>query len=445
MIPLFLASQIYKSLIKDGYDEQLDEYRNLQRDTGSYLLKIEAQEKRNTGVETLRVRYNRVHGYYIELPRSRSENVPEHYVRRQTLKNAERFITEELKEFEDRILSANEKALAKEKQLYNAVLESILPMSLALLRTADQLARLDVLNNFAERAVTLKLAQPTLHQNAQLSIVDGRHLVVERSLKSKFIANDTLFEDHSRLQIITGPNMGGKSTYMRQTALIVLLAHTGSFVPAASADIGLIDRIFTRIGAADDLAGGRSTFMVEMTEMAHILRHATDQSLVLVDEIGRGTSTFDGMSLAWACATDLVTRIGAYSLFSTHYFELTALSEECANTINLHLDAAEHGQEIVFLYSVKSGPASQSYGIQVAQLAGIQRPVTDLAKTKLRELESNKQGDSKPSSKSAEKDNKVEQNRANALLQKVILTDPDQLSPREAHEWLYKLKESLDN
>lgn len=434
-------------VIKDGYDNKLDEYRSLQRDTGSYLLKIEAQEKLNTGVETLRVRYNRVHGYYIEMPRSRSDSVPEHYTRRQTLKNAERFITEQLKQFEDRILSANEQALAREKQLYNEVIDTLLPSALPLLRTADQLAILDVLNNFAERAGSLNLMQPNLHQNSEITIQGGRHLVVENSLKTPFIANDTVFTDSSRLHIITGPNMGGKSTFMRQTALIVLLAHTGCFVPAKSADIGLVDRIFTRIGAADDLASGRSTFMVEMTEMAHILRHASKHSLVLVDEIGRGTSTFDGLSLAWACATDLASRVNCYSLFSTHYFELTELPQQHPNSINLHLDAAEHGQDIVFLYRVKAGPANQSYGIQVAQLAGIPSPVTELAKTKLAELESSKhlalnttlkqpeQAIAKPSD---------EQLKAHSVLSKIKLTDPDQMSPREAHEWLYKLKESLD-
>ncbi|MFT5259479.1 MAG: DNA mismatch repair protein MutS [Saprospiraceae bacterium] len=432
-------------VIKDGYDAQLDEYRSLQKDTGSYLLKIEAQEKRRTGVETLRVRYNRVHGYYIELPRSRSDDVPENYVRRQTLKNAERFITEELKELEDRVLSANEQALAKEKQLYSSVLETILPMSLALLRTANQLACLDVLNNFAERAVTLKLVQPDFQQNDELHIVEGRHLVVEGSLKNKFIANDTVFDKGCCLQVITGPNMGGKSTYMRQTALIVLLAHTGCFVPATSAKIGIVDRIFTRIGAADDLAGGRSTFMVEMTEMAHILRHATANSLVLVDEIGRGTSTFDGLSLAWACAVDLATRINCSTLFSTHYFELTALAEQSDNVINLHLDAAEHGQDIVFLYKVKTGAANQSYGIQVAQLAGIPKAVTDLAKTKLMQLESKQDSvTTRPQSVSSGQEN-VNTNQSADILKEIHATDPDQLSPREAHEWLYKLKESLDN
>ncbi len=434
-------------VIKDGYDKQLDEYRSLQRDTGSYLLKIEAQEKINTGVETLRVRYNRVHGYYIEMPRSRSDEVPEHYTRRQTLKNAERFITEELKELEDRVLSANEQALTREKQLYREVIDALLPMSVPLLRTADQLAILDVLNNFAERAIALKLVQPNLHQSSQINIQGGRHLVVENALKAPFIANDTVFTATSRLQVITGPNMGGKSTFMRQTALIVLLAHTGSFVPAKSADIGTVDRIFTRIGAADDLASGRSTFMVEMTEMAHILRHSTEHSLVLVDEIGRGTSTFDGLSLAWACATDLASRINCYSLFSTHYFELTELPNRYPNSINLHLDAAEHGEDIVFLYRVKEGPASQSYGIQVAQLAGIPTPVTELAKTKLSELESSKQPDHHESSIDAmplSSTQLKEQQFANDVLAKIKLTDPDQMSPREAHEWLYKLKESLD-
>jgi len=427
-------------VIRDGYDAQLDEYRNLQRDSGAYLLELEAREKQATGVETLRVRYNRVHGYYIEMPRSRSDEVPEHYIRRQTLKNAERFITEELKTFEDRVLSANELALAREKALYQAVMMQILPQCVELLQTAQNLAELDVLANFAERAKALKLQQPQLNDGNSISIKGGRHLVVEQSLTHRFIANDSVLDAQHRMQIITGPNMGGKSTYMRQTALIVLLAHTGCFVPASSAEIGDVDRIFTRIGAADDLAGGRSTFMVEMTEMAHIMRHATDKSLVLVDEIGRGTSTFDGLSLAWACASALAEQIGAYTLFSTHYFELTTLEGQVAGVENKHLDATEHHQKIVFLYKLKPGPASKSYGIQVAKLAGLPASVTRQAQLKLNMLEAAQQplsGQTELMFSSPLVDDSPALNPV--LLDRLEALDPDQLSPKQAHDLLYEL------
>lgn len=426
-------------VIRDGYDPELDEYRHLQRDSGEFLLQLEARERSATGVETLRVRYNRVHGYYIEMPRSRSEQVPEHYIRRQTLKNAERFITEELKDFEDRVLSANEQALAREKALYQSVLDQILPLCVPLLSTAQALAELDVLANFAERAQQLKLACPELDDSADIQITRGRHLVVEQSLEHRFIANDSRFDAEHRMQIITGPNMGGKSTYMRQTALIVLLAHTGCFVPAAAARIGEVDRIFTRIGAADDLAGGRSTFMVEMTEMAHILRHATDRSLVLVDEIGRGTSTFDGLALAWACASALAQQIRAYTLFSTHYFELTALAEQIPGLDNKHLDATEHQQDIVFLYHLKSGPASKSYGIQVAKLAGLPVEVTRMAQAKLQSLEASQQ----PLVGQTEIPLNLPQAETPVvnplLLERLEALDPDDLTPRQAHDLIYEL------
>ena len=426
-------------VIRDGYDEELDEYRHLQRDSGDFLLALEAREKHNTGVENLRVRYNRVHGYYIEMPRSRSEQVPEHYIRRQTLKNAERFITEELKEFEDRVLSANEQALAREKALYQELMSRILPHCVSLLGSAQILAELDVLANFAERALSLKLVQPELDGGGSIHIEKGRHLVVEQSLEHRFIANDSLFDRSHRMQIVTGPNMGGKSTYMRQTALIVLLAHTGCFVPARRAQIGEVDRIFTRIGAADDLAGGRSTFMVEMTEMAHILRHASDRSLVLVDEIGRGTSTFDGLALAWACARALAEQIGSFTLFSTHYFELTALADLISSIENKHLDATEHQQSIVFLYHLKSGPASKSYGIQVARLAGLPASVTRMAQEKLHTLEATQQ----PLSGQTELIFNTAEPSAPALnpalLDLLEEIDPDQLSPKQAHDLLYQL------
>jgi len=426
-------------VIRDGYDAELDEYRHLQRDSGEFLQALELQERKNTGVENLRVRYNRVHGYYIEMSRARSENVPEHYVRRQTLKNAERFITEELKQFEGRVLSANEQALAREKALYQEVMLGILPQCVALLNTAQILAELDVLANFAERAGQLKLVRPELNDGPGIHIEKGRHLVVEQSLAHRFIANDSVFDETHRMQIITGPNMGGKSTYMRQTALIVLLAHSGCFVPAARAQIGLVDRIFTRIGAADDLAGGRSTFMVEMTEMAHILRHASDKSLVLVDEIGRGTSTFDGLALAWACASALAERTRSFTLFSTHYFELTTLADHIAEVENKHLDATEHQQKIVFLYRLKSGPASRSYGIQVAKLAGLPTRVTRMAQAKLKTLEAAQQ----PLTGQTELNFSVPEPEASPLnpllVERLEDLDPDQLSPKQAHDLLYEL------
>jgi DNA mismatch repair protein MutS len=426
-------------VIRDGYDAQLDEYRHLQRDSGEFLRQMETREKHNTGIETLRVRYNRVHGYYIELPRSRSDQVPENYIRRQTLKNAERFITEELKEFEDRVLSANELALACEKSLYQAVLMQILPQCVALLDSAGILAELDVLANFAERALTLRLVQPELDGSTSIDIKSGRHLVVEQSLAHRFIANHSVFDEQHRMQIITGPNMGGKSTYMRQTALIVLLAYTGCFVPAAQARIGEVDRIFTRIGAADDLAGGRSTFMVEMTEMAHILRHASAKSLVLVDEIGRGTSTFDGLALAWACASALAERSRSFTLFSTHYFELTRLAEHIGGVENKHLDATEHQQKIVFLYRLKSGPASKSYGIQVARLAGLPARVTRMALDKLKMLEASQQPLSGQTEMSFVSPEMPVAEINPLLLERIEELDPDQLSPKQAHDLLYEL------
>ncbi len=373
-------------VLRDEYDRKLREYRHLQRDSGEHLLMLEAREKKRTQVPSLRIKYNRVHGYYIELPRSRSADAPADYIRRQTIKNAERFVTEELKAYEEKILSARGQALAREKWLYEALLAALLPQARALQNCADALAQLDVLVNFAARAADLQLARPLLSADMRLDIEHGRHPVVEQALRGKFIPNSIHLDAAARMQLITGPNMGGKSTYMRQTAVIVLLAHTGCYLPAKSAAIGPIDSIFTRIGASDDLAGGRSTFMVEMTEMAHILRCATAHSLVLVDEIGRGTSTFDGLALAWACAAELA-RINACALFSTHYFELTALSEQLPGVLNVHLDAVEHGDDIVFLYRVKPGPANQSFGLQVARLAGVPAAVIKASREKLRALE----------------------------------------------------------
>jgi DNA mismatch repair protein MutS len=433
-------------VLRNDYDSELQELRRLQQDSSEYLLDLEKREKEKTGISSLRVRYNRVHGYYIELPRSQAGKAPEEYIRRQTIKNAERYITEELKEFEDRILSARGKALAREKWLYDQLLETLIPEVQSLLRCARALATLDVIANFAERAVSLDLNRPQLTDSQELQIVDGRHPVVEQVLDGKFIPNSSALDLKSRMQLITGPNMGGKSTYMRQVAIITLIAHTGSFVPAQKATIGPIDRIFTRIGAADDLAGGRSTFMVEMTEMAHILRNATEDSLVIVDEIGRGTSTFDGLALAWACAKDLASRVRAFTLFSTHYFELTALAEQLGGVSNVHLDAVEHGNDIVFLYSVKNGPASQSYGLQVARLAGVPDKVIEESRNKLHSLEDQYVGSNNkakavlPPQASLFPENRPEEQ---AVIAKLKGFSADETSPRQALDILYELNKLL--
>ncbi|MEI8118740.1 MAG: DNA mismatch repair protein MutS [Methylophilaceae bacterium] len=380
-------------VIADGFDAELDELRALQNNHGEFLLQYEAAEKARTGISNLKVEYNSVHGFYIEMSRSQAEAAPAEYRRRQTLKNVERFITPELKAFEDKVLSANERALAREKVLYAQVLEQLLPHIATLQANALAVSSLDVLCCFAERARSLNYVAPEFVSEAGIHIVNGRHPVVEQiSVQASgqpFIANDVVLNPYRQLLLITGPNMGGKSTFMRQTALIVLLAHCGSYVPATSAKIGEIDRIMTRIGASDDLAGGRSTFMVEMTETANILHNATDKSLVLLDEIGRGTSTFDGLSLAWAVAKQLLEKNHSYTLFATHYFELTRLVDEFKHAANVHLDAVEHANNIVFMHKVEEGAANQSYGLQVAQLAGIPRPVIAAAKRKLALLEQN--------------------------------------------------------
>ncbi len=433
-------------VLRDDYDDELREYRHLQRDAGDFLLELEEKEKRETGVGNLRVRYNKVHGYYIELPRSQSDDVPEHYIRRQTVKNAERFVTGELKAFEDRILSAKGKALAREKWLYDALLDTLGESIGELMSCAAALAELDCLQNLAERALTLDWHRPAYSDNPVLDIRDGRHPVVERMPGVSFIPNSTRLNGSLRMQLITGPNMGGKSTYMRQVAIIALLAHSGSFVPAASATFGPMDRIFTRIGASDDLAGGRSTFMVEMTEMAQILRNASANSLVLVDEIGRGTSTFDGLSLAWACAGDLARRVAAFTLFSTHYFELTSLAEQLRGVANVHLDAVEHGHRIVFLYSVKEGPASQSYGLQVARLAGVPEDLIAEAREKLAELEEHyREGGSGEHKPAAFQSTLFAGNRPEeqAVVARLRALDPDDTAPREALDLLYDLTRTL--
>ncbi|MBD3646426.1 MAG: DNA mismatch repair protein MutS, partial [Pseudomonadales bacterium] len=376
-------------VISAGYDEELDELRSISENAADYLVSLETAEREATGLSTLKVGYNRVHGYYIEIGKSQSDRAPGHYIRRQTLKNAERFITPDLKAFEDKALSSKSRALAREKDLYEELLDYLLEELAGLQRTAEALAELDVLGNLAERALSLSLSRPKLDEKPGINIQEGRHIVVEQMLDDPFVPNDLTLGDTRRMLVITGPNMGGKSTYMRQTALIVLLAHIGSFVPAASATIGSIDRIFTRIGSSDDLASGRSTFMVEMTETAMILNNATNKSLVLLDEIGRGTSTFDGLSLAWACATHIAENIHALTLFATHYFELTTLQETLPATANVHLSAREYGDDIIFMYSVHDGPASQSYGLQVARLAGVPETVIHNAREKLHQLEEN--------------------------------------------------------
>jgi DNA mismatch repair protein MutS len=375
-------------VIAPGFDAELDELRNLQHNSNEFLLEYEAKEKAKTGISTLKVGYNRIHGFYIETSRHHAEKIPAHYTRRQTLKNAERYITPELKNYEDKILSAESKALSREKALYDALLDTLNEHLQQLQAAAHGLAQSDALSALARQAKKLHWVRPQLTSKAEISILDGRHPIIDSLLNHQFVPNDCVLNTETSMQIITGPNMGGKSTYMRQNALIILLAHIGSFVPAGSATIGSIDRIFTRIGASDDLASGRSTFMVEMTETANILHHATDKSLVIMDEIGRGTSTFDGLSLAWACAEELSRKIRCFCLFSTHYFELTELVQQEKNVENVQLSATEHHDQLIFLHKVKKGASSRSYGLQVAKLAGIPDPVIQNAQRKLHQLES---------------------------------------------------------
>jgi len=429
-------------VIASGYHPELDELRNLSQNADQYLLDMELRERESSGINTLKVNYNRVHGYYIEISNANADKVPTHYTRKQTLKGAERYITAELKNFEDKVLSAREKSLSFEKALYDELLSTLAASLQVLQRCADALAELDVLANFAERADALNLSQPLLNQEPGIDIVAGRHLVVEQLSNLPFVANDLNFSNEKRMLVITGPNMGGKSTYMRQAALIVLLAHIGSFVPAQSLRCGPIDKIFTRIGASDDLSSGRSTFMVEMSETANILHNATSNSLILMDEIGRGTSTFDGLSLAWASADYLARQTRAYTLFATHYFELTSLAEEQSCIHNIHLDAMEHGDKIVFLHAVKDGPASQSYGLQVAALAGVPQSVINHAKNKLQHLENNAYIEQQDKSEVNQFDlfTSRECHPAVVLLEEL---DPDNLSPRQALDVLYRMKKML--
>ena len=429
-------------VIADGFDAELDELRGIQTNCGDFLLALEARERARTGISTLKVEYNRVHGFYIEVSQAQSVNVPDDYRRRQTLKNAERYITPELKAFEDKALSANDRALAREKFLYEQLLNQLAPYIPALQCIAAALAELDVLATFAERAATLNFCAPQFVDESVLSINKGRHPVVEAQVE-QFIANDTDLHHARKMLLITGPNMGGKSTYMRQVALIALLAHCGSFVPAEQAMLGELDQIFTRIGASDDLASGRSTFMVEMTEAANILHNASEKSLVLVDEIGRGTSTFDGLALAYAIARHLLENNRSYTLFATHYFELTRLNEEFLQLANVHLSAIEHQHSIVFLHSVNEGAASQSYGLQVAALAGVPQSVIRNAKKQLRLLEQNSAAQSPQGDLFDHQWVEPEEEKEHPLLTALREVQPDEMSPKEALERLYQLKKML--
>jgi len=427
-------------VIAAGFNEELDHWRDLSAGAKSYLDQLEIRERESTGINTLKVGYNRVHGYYIEISKLSADLIPVHYVRRQTLKNMERYIIPELKEHEDKVLSSKSKALAIEKQLYEQLLETLQPVIPALQTCSTTLSELDLLVNFSERAETLGYVCPNMRLEPGIHIQAGRHPVVEQVIDSPFIANPLELSPDRRMLIVTGPNMGGKSTYMRQTALIVLMAHIGSFVPADSANIGLVDRIFTRIGASDDLASGHSTFMVEMTETANILHNATPASLVLMDEIGRGTSTFDGLSLAWACAHYLASNINALTLFATHYFELTHLTHELPALANVHLDAVEHKDGIAFMHTVQEGAASKSYGLQVAALAGIPKNVIHNAKLKLQQLEANQDAAPGNATNAAPVVNAaiIEAHPAVEQLENI---DPDSLTPKQALEVLYQLKQ----
>jgi DNA mismatch repair protein MutS len=428
-----------------GFDAELDELRGLSENAGAYLVDLETRERARTGIANLRVEFNRVHGFYIEVTHGQTDKVPEDYRRRQTLKNAERYITPELKVFEDKALSAQDKALVREKLLYEQLLADLAPHIGALQIIAQALAQIDTLVALTRHALANNWCAPQLVADPCLTIVEGRHPVVEKQIE-RFIANDCKLNHERRLLLITGPNMGGKSTFMRQVALITLLAYIGSYVPAASATIGPIDRIFTRIGATDDLAGGRSTFMVEMTESAAILNGATEHSLVLMDEVGRGTSTFDGLALAWAIARHLIDVSRSFTLFATHYFELTQLPESHPTASNVHLSAVEHKDSIVFLHAVQSGPASQSYGLQVAQLAGVPQPVIKAARKHLARLEAQAL-DTTPqldlfALPCAESDDEAPATAPapDILRDELAGIDPDALTPREALECLYQLK-----
>ena len=429
-------------VIASGYNAELDEWRELSAGATSFIDQLEQDERERTGISTLKVGFNKVHGFYIDISKAYSDKVPPEYVRRQTLKNNERYIIPELKKHEEKVLSSQSKALALEKRLYEELLTLLEPIIEAMQITADAIAQIDVLNNFAERAESLNYNKPELISGAHINIEAGRHPVVEQVMKDPFIANPVELSTSRRLAVITGPNMGGKSTFMRQTALITLMANIGSFVPAQSAQIGEIDRIFTRIGASDDLASGRSTFMVEMTETANIMHNATENSLVLMDEIGRGTSTYDGLSLAWACAEYLSRKIKALTLFATHYFELTEFANTQPTTVNIHLDAHEHGDDIVFMHAVQEGAASKSFGIQVAKLAGLPSEVLNFAKAKLKFLEAHQAETPQLPAEQTQQLSLVEMEHSE-VADIISSTDLDDLSPRQAWDLLNQLKNKL--
>jgi DNA mismatch repair protein MutS len=436
------------SVIAPGFDADLDELRSLNDNCGAFLVDMEVRERERSGINSLKVEFNKVHGFYIEVTHANVDKIPDDYRRRQTLKNAERYITPELKAFEDKALSAQERSLAREKLLYEGILDALLPVVPTLQTIARAIAQLDLLAGFAESALKRNWCKPEFAEETQLAIVAGRHPVVEGELANQaetFIANDCLLAEDRRLLLITGPNMGGKSTYMRQVALIALLAHIGSYVPAERCRLGPLDRIFTRIGASDDLASGRSTFMVEMTEAAAILHHATHQSLVLMDEIGRGTSTFDGMALAIAILRHLIEKNRSLTLFATHYFEMTRLSHEYAELANVHLGAVEHAHKIVFLHAVEEGPANQSYGIQVAALAGIPSTVVRAARKQLREFEQRAAVDPLQPDLFAQAgpDPEPVEAEPHPAIEHLAAIDPDSLTPREALDALYALKSLL--
>lgn len=446
-------------VIAEGYHAELDEWRQLSAGATQYLEQLEIRERESTGIDTLKIGFNAVHGYYIQISQGQAHKAPIHYVRRQTLKNAERYIIPELKTYEDKVLKAKGASLALEKQLYDALFDAIMPHLAELQLAAMVLAELDVLTNLAERAQTLNYVRPTFSPQRGVQIKGGRHPVVEQMISDPFIANPVYLNAQRHLLIVTGPNMGGKSTYMRQIALICLMAYIGSFVPAESAEIGMLDRIFTRIGASDDLASGRSTFMVEMTEMANILHQATAQSLVLIDEIGRGTSTYDGLSLAWACVEWLAKKTQSLTLFATHYFELTSLPSQLKGVANVHLDAREHNDTIVFMHSVQEGAASKSYGLAVAALAGVPKPVITMAKQRLAHLEElsaktrnvndSPQADllfAEPISQNSAEISplaEVKLPEESPLEKALAEIEPDELTPRQALEALYQLKKIL--